>query len=111
MQFHAFVDALLLGRESHFICGHRIPIHILYFQILTTLSTFSSSRLSIAFADEKKLRNNVSYFPLVHFSNLRRKSSFTKKDLVFHMNYYFGIYFRESIALFIHTRVLAVKHP
>ena len=81
-----------------------------------------NSRLSIAFADEKKLRNNVSYFPLVHFSNLRRKSSFTKKDLVFHMNYYFGIYFRESIALFIHTRVLlevkiffffllAVKHP
>ena len=75
------------------------------------LSTFSNSRLSIALADEKKLRNNVSYFPLVHFSNLRRKSSFTKIDLVFHMNYYFGIYFRESIALFIHTRVLAVKHP
>ena len=45
--------------------------------------------------------------PLVHFSKLmKKKLSFTNKDLVFHLNYYFGVYFRESIAVFIHTRVL-----
>ena len=104
-------DALLLGRESRFICGHRILIYILYFQILITLSTFISSRLLTSFAslsiqikpvkylaDKKKLGNNVSYFTFFfNFSKLTRKLSFTNEDLVFHTNYYFGIYFSKGI--------------
>ena len=85
--------------------------YVLYFQILITLSTFISSRLLTSFAslsiqikpvkylaDKKKLGNNVSYFTFFfNFSKLTRKLSFTNKDLVFHTNYYFGIYFSKGI--------------
>ena len=74
-------------------------INFISSRLLTSFASLSTQIKPVKYlVDKKKLGNNVSYFTFFfNFSKQWRKLSFTNKDLVFHTNYYFGIYLSKRI--------------